>query len=111
MTDASRQVVECGQSAFLVDAADATGQCPGCGLPVERPSHDIGGRLLTDGGTCDCDECGDETAVSMRWRYLPPGQPEDGEVESKDLCPVCSTDKPSQRLFRAAEDQRGDSDV
>lgn len=43
-------VVECGQSAFIIEDGDETGQCPGCGLPIEQPTHDIGGRLLTDGG-------------------------------------------------------------
>ncbi len=37
---AVRQVVECGQSAQLVDGA---GLCPRCGLPVAGPSHDTGG--------------------------------------------------------------------
>ena len=42
-------VIECGLSAFIVDGA---GQCPGCGLPVDGPSHgaDHGRELVTDGG-------------------------------------------------------------
>ncbi|WP_277542923.1 hypothetical protein [Haloarcula laminariae] len=42
-------VIVCGQSAVIVDGA---GQCPGCGLPVDGPSHGAGrGRgVLADGG-------------------------------------------------------------
>lgn len=69
--------------------------------------------VVTDGGrdTFDCEECGDQTPTEDRWRYMYPGQPDAGPVQYEELCPQCSTKKPSQRLFRGADDQQdGDAE-
>ena len=64
---------------------------------------------MTDGGrdTFECDGCSDETPIEGRWRYMRPGQPDEGPIRYDDLCPQCSTGKESSRLFRAADDQEG----
>ncbi|WP_135304132.1 hypothetical protein [Haloarcula amylovorans] len=71
-------------------------------------------EIVTDGGreTFDCDNCGDETLTSERFRYLRPDQPDEGPIQSDDLCPRCSTRKDNSRLFRSGDDLiGGDSDA
>ncbi|GGN92188.1 hypothetical protein [Haloarcula pellucida] len=76
------------------------GSCGTCGR----------GRAISDGGreAFECDGCGEATPTAKRWRYLPPGQPDVGDLQYDDLCPQCSTGKESSRLFRAADDLGGE---
>ncbi|WP_254271082.1 hypothetical protein [Haloarcula marina] len=83
-------------------------------LNRDRSLHELldlnDGRLIADGGqeTFECDGCADETSTNKRRRYLPPSQPDTGELETEALCPQCSTGKDSARLFRAVNDLGGE---
>jgi hypothetical protein len=74
------------------------------------PGQTTDGEVVADGGTFDCENCGDETPVTERWRYIRPNQDDDEQVQHDELCPGCSTGKDSSRLFRAAGDMGGDGD-
>jgi len=97
-------VIECGLSAFIIDG---DGQCPGCGLPVDSPSHGTGGgRLLTDGGTERRDPTEDPRACSrcgvhigfLGDNYCDPCAREIGARGEMVRCMGCGQDGPEGQM-------------